>query len=245
MPDELKSSVSYGETLKGMIAYLYSEGVVSMERISDFICALSDGNLTLSNGTVCGICENFSKSCAKLLPEIARNLLNASEICTDATPVTNNGKLSHVRNFSTEDFVLYCWSHKKSLYTLKELPILSESARVLTHDHETALYHFGTEHSECNVHLERYLRKNSEETGNSWSRKMISFLEGLNSMRKRRKGCGETELSAERYEKYAARYDELIALRRHKQYENIRVPGAAVQLHHKAAEETPCGFCLS
>lgn len=31
---------------------------------------------------------------------------------------------------------------------------------------ETALYHFGTGHGECNVHLGRYLCKNTEETSN-------------------------------------------------------------------------------
>lgn len=35
--------------------------------------------------------------------------------------------------------------------------------------HETALYHFGTDHAECNVHLIRYLCKNTEETGHEWS----------------------------------------------------------------------------
>lgn len=35
----------------------------------------------------------------------------------------------------------------------------------LVHDHETALYHFGTAHVECNVHILRYLTKNSEYTG--------------------------------------------------------------------------------
>jgi transposase len=57
-------------------------------------------------------------------------------------------------------------------------------AGILVHDHETALYHFGTDHAECNVHIIRYLRKNTEETGNQWSDKMISLLVGMNKQRK-------------------------------------------------------------
>ena len=45
--------------------------------------------------------------------------------------------------------------------------------------HETALYHFGTDHAECNVHIIRYLRKNTEETGNRWSDSHISFFQGF------------------------------------------------------------------
>ena len=35
-----------------------------------------------------------------------------------------------------------------------------------------ALYHFGTAHGECNVHIIRYLRKNTEEAKHKWSSEM-------------------------------------------------------------------------
>lgn len=41
--------------------------------------------------------------------------------------------------------------------------------------YETSLYHFGTDYAECNVHIIRYLRKNTEETENTWSDDMITF----------------------------------------------------------------------
>lgn len=63
----------------------------------------------------------------------------------------------------------YCSSEKKDLDTLNGFNILKEFASTLTHDHEAAMYHFGNGHSECNVHLKRYLLKNTEETGNEWS----------------------------------------------------------------------------
>ena len=50
---------------------------------------------------------------------------------------------------------------KKTISALKQLEFLKKFSGILVHDHETALYHFGTEHGECNVHLIRYLRKNS------------------------------------------------------------------------------------
>ena len=56
--------------------------------------------------------------------------------------------------------------------------------RILLHDNETALYHLGTGHAECNVHIIRYLHKNTEETRNAWSDEMITLLCEMNRMLK-------------------------------------------------------------
>ncbi|MDO5378395.1 MAG: transposase [Clostridia bacterium] len=56
----------------------------------------------------------------------------------------------------------------------------------LIHDHETGMYHFGAEHGECNVHLLRYLKKNTEESGNHWSEELTQFLCDANRQKKER-----------------------------------------------------------
>ena len=38
----------------------------------------------------------------------------------------------------------------------------------------------GTDYAECNVHIIRYLRKNTEETENPWSEEMAFLLRGMN-----------------------------------------------------------------
>ena len=45
---------------------------------------------------------------------------------------------------------------------------------------ETALYHFGTDHTECNVLIIHYLYKNTEETRNHWPDAMITLLFEMN-----------------------------------------------------------------
>lgn len=104
-----------------------------------------------------------------------------------------DGKQTYIRNFSTSQNVLYIGSEKKDLGTLGEMGILKKFTGILTHDHETAMYRFGTGHGECNVHLERYLRKNTEETGNSWSYKLGCFLRGMNHARKERQKQDQAE----------------------------------------------------
>lgn len=190
---------------------MYGEGVVSIDRIEDFINALSGNVLGISAGSIYHFCSRFASTCSELTCMLEQKLLNAHEICTDAAPVTNNGRMNYIRNFSTEGVVLYCCAEKKDLDTLGSFPILNKFSGTLCYDHETALYHFRTGHAECNVHLYRYLRKDTEETGNPWSHKMESFLNGMNLMRKGRKEAGKTGIPADKLESYSMRYDEIVA----------------------------------
>lgn len=88
-----------------------------------------------------------------------------------------------MRNFSVRDTVVYHAMRSKSLNALGRLDFLTNFAGYLVHDHETVLYHFGTRHGECNVQVIHYLKKNTEDTGNRWSRRMASFLHTMNRER--------------------------------------------------------------
>ena len=105
-------------------------------------------------------------------------------MATDATVTTTNGKQSYIRNISIHNTVVYHARRSKSVKALQEINFLGKYTGILVHDHETALYHFGTNHAECNVHLIRYLHKNSEDTGNSWSGQMIGLLCKMNRNRR-------------------------------------------------------------
>ena len=211
VPPELKGDVTYGRGIKAIAAFLYSEGVVSNDRICTFLNSLSGDSLDISEGSIYHFCKDFSSKCGQVCSIIENDLLNSSEICTDATTVSTNGEQTYIRNFSTEKCVLYCSGGKKNLDTLGSLPILNKYTGILTHDHETALYHFGTGHGECNVHLGRYLCKNTEETSNRWSHDMEMFLKGLNRARNEWKRHGAAAFSAKQLERFSLRYDELVA----------------------------------
>ena len=93
---------------------------------------------------------------------------------------------------------------------MKNLPFLREFTGVLVHDHETALYHFGTGHTECNVHLLRYLKKNTEDTGPSWSGEMVSLLCSANRERNHQIAQGLEAFPAKERAGFEERYQELI-----------------------------------
>lgn len=209
IPQEYRSDVVYGPVVKALAVELYSEGVVSNDRICGFINAVSGKSLALSEGSIYGFCKKFAERAANSTEQIKNELLCAKTVGTDATVMTVNGKQGYIRNQSTKNAVLYSAMEKKNLEELKETGILSEFTGTLVHDHETALYHFGTAHGECNVHLLRYLKKNTEETGNHWSSELSELLTAMNTERKERMSV-ERIFTLSELDAYGTAYDELL-----------------------------------
>ena len=206
IPPEYRSDVTYGADVKALAVSLYSEGVMSNDRIASFLNAAGNGELGLSEGSIYGFCRKFAEASETSALRLERELLNQGVVATDATVVTVNGEQNYIRNFSIKDTVVYHAMKSKSIEALKKLDFLKQYAGTLLHDHETALYHFGTDHAECNVHIIRYLRKNTEETGNRWSDDMVSLLCEMNRSRKECTAQGDAALSAERITDYEERY---------------------------------------
>ncbi len=211
IPPGYRSDVVYGPNVKAMAVALYSEGVMATERIASFLDAAGGNALGLSAGSVYHFCGSFSGKALGSIAHLEEGLLNQRVVMTDATAVTVNGERSYIRNFSMEKAVVYRVMKDKTLAAMGKLRFLSKSTGILVHDHETALYHFGTGHGECNAHIIRYLKKNSEESGNSWSGEMISLLCEMNRERKQAISRGDVAFPEGLVMEYEERYRELIA----------------------------------
>lgn len=210
IPAQYRSDVTYGENIKALAVSLYSEGVMSNDRIAAFLNAAGNGELDLSEGSVYGFCRKFAGVSEASIRHLEETLLIQDVVATDATTITVNGKQNYIRNFSAGDTVVYHAMGSKSIKALGRLDFLGRYAGVLVHDHETALYHFGTDHAECNVHIIRYLRKNTEETGNQWSGEMISLLCGMNKQRKGLMAQGADAMPAGMIADYEGKYISIL-----------------------------------
>ena len=165
IPTEYRSDVIYGSFLKSVAVDLYAEGVVSNNRISLFIHTLTGNTLEISSESIYNFCKNFSVKMEENLRQTENELLNERTICMDATVVTVDGKQAYIRRFSSNGAVLYTALEKKSIHALYGISFLTSYTGTLEHDHETVLYHYGTGHGECNVHLLRYLKKQQAQNG--------------------------------------------------------------------------------
>ena len=196
IPERYNSDVTYGDTVKSLVTHLYGCGVMSNDRIASFINEASGGDFALSEGSVYNFCTQFADK--------------ESVLCTDATNTSTNGKKSYIRNFSSQSAVLYYAMESKSVEALKNIEFLVGYQGILMHDHESALYHFGEGHAECNVHLLRYLRKNTEDTGNEWSEKMITVLTEANKARKALIAAGNGAFEEKEIQEYENQYRQYL-----------------------------------
>ena len=212
IPADHRTEVRYGNNLKTMAVALYNIGVMSTERIKMMLNAMSRDVLHLSDGAVYDFIRRFSKKIQPDIDAIERDTRNQKVNQTDATFITVNGVQSYIRNISTANSVLYVGMDKKNLDCLNEVQALKGFQGILVHDHETTLYHFGTGHAECNVHLLRYLKKNTQDTSNSWSENMKLLLSQMNEARKKLMAEGKDCFSDAEIVAYKSEYFRLLAL---------------------------------
>lgn len=184
IPQKYLSEVIYGDTIKILAVDLYSEGNISLERIQNLISSLSGQAITISQGSIFRFLKQFAAMGDPSVKQIELELLGEQALCTDATYTSTGGVRSYIRNFTSDHAVRFCPMNSKTIEAHERIDLLSIYDGILMHDHETAMYHFGSGHAECNVHLLRYLRKNSEDTGNAWSTDMIRLMTDANNRRK-------------------------------------------------------------
>lgn len=136
--------------------------------------------------------------------------MNSEVLCTDSAHVVVGGCQEHIRNQSTSEAALYSSMKTKTIDEMKTLVFIAKHAGILVHDHETALYHFGINHAECNAYILRYLRKNSEETGNQWSEDFANLLNTMNVLKQELKGNHDTPFRADLMSLFSAQYDVIL-----------------------------------
>lgn len=177
---DFNSPVTYGSTIKSICTLLYSEGVVSNDRIQGIINSLSGNVLSISTGAVYNICRSFVNASKSKYDSIVQRVLASQVVATDATNISIDGAQKYIRNFSLDECCLYESQEAKSIACMNESAVLPNYEGTLIHDHETAIYHFGSEHGECNAHIFRYLQKNTEEAKSKWSGEMKALLSEAN-----------------------------------------------------------------
>lgn len=214
IPKEYRNEVVYGPAVKALAVDLYSEGVMSNDRIASFLNDASEGCLELSEGSIYEFCRKFSKLAEPEVKKLETHLQNQTVVATDATTTSTDGKQTYIRNSSDKDTVVYYGLAKKSRKELDEIPFFQNYSGTLVHDHETALYYYGTEHAECNAHILRYLKKNTEETGNAWSGELASLLREIHRERKTYIEAGETCFPEEKKQDYRERYRSIVEERK-------------------------------
>ena len=77
--------------------------------------------------------------------------------------------------------------------------------------HEVVMYHFGTHHGECIVHVTRHCRKTAADTGNDWPERLAGMLSDANARKRELQETGATEMPPGELGAFIARYESIVA----------------------------------
>lgn len=210
IPKEYRPNVQYGNEIKAVVAMLSGQGLIASNRIVDMISSLTNGAVVLSDGTVYNFLGEFdakAKSCVEI---IKTKLLNNNVLSVDETGARVKARNMFFRNYSDESRVIYTANETKGKKAIEDDNILPQFVGTLVHDHNTVNYNYGMGNAECNVHIIRYLRANSDNTRHNWSDDMIAFLLSLKRSKELAKGFGADKFELNDIEIYQKRYDEIV-----------------------------------
>ena len=212
IPKEFVSDVHYGEHFKTLCDIMVVEEVISLERIKQFVEILTGGVLKISEGSIVNWINEKSMQCRKIVKELKVRIKNTEILQTDLTETKVKGKKRFVRNYSTERYTVYIPNKDKKIQRIKRHWILNGYTGYIVQDHDTALYNFGIreKHVECNVHLRRYLKNNSELTKHEWSKRMDELLLEIKEEKEKHKENNREKFSKDELERYSQKYDEII-----------------------------------
>lgn len=149
----------YSDYLKSQVLYLQSKGVVSLGRLCQILNELSNGKLSLTESTVVNWMREFEERSRDYRAYAIEQIINTWIVHVDETGYRINGMQSWLHVLCTPQFAYFVMTQKRKDAETGPLKLLEGFSNVLCHDHFKPYYTLlNCEHSECNAHIERYLK---------------------------------------------------------------------------------------
>ena len=209
-PEGYVNEVNYDGTVKALAFLLGNECNVSHGKIRKLISELTDGEITLSDGMINGLCEEFSAKTGTEKKEIICRLMTSPVMNADFTNARVNGSGAQVLVLASpsEDVALYIGREKKGHEGIKGTP-LENYVGIVVHDHDLTFYNYGQGHQECIQHDCRYLIGSKEnEPERVWNHQMYDLIREMLHYRNSLEGGDRPD--PEKVTEFEGRYDKIL-----------------------------------
>lgn len=178
-PCGIMDDVNYDGSMKAFLFLLNSRCNVSLQKTAQFVRDVTNGALSPSVGMINGLCHEFSSKSSQELDALFTALLDAPVMHVDGTAARVNGNNNNVVVCSNGAATMYFAREKKGHAGIKDTPVETFGG-ILIHDHEACFYSYGSDHQECMVHIERYLKDSIEnEKELTWNRQMLGVIQEM------------------------------------------------------------------
>lgn len=157
MPEKVKSTQQYGNSIKAEVIKLWSIGVTSIQRTGELVSAYF--KRMISEATVAKIISGFSKKCKDLAGRIKEYLKSCKVKGADETGLRADGVL-HWLHVVCNDKATYLYVDKKRGFTaIVNNGLLTTAFGTLVHDCWSAYFKLDNMiHAICLAHIQRELR---------------------------------------------------------------------------------------
>ena len=152
---------------------------MSLEKTALFVRDVTDGALSPSVWMINGLCRKFSSKSRQEQDALFAALLDAPVMHVNGTAARVNGNNNNVVVCSNGAATMYFARENKGHAGIKDTPV-ETFAGILIHDHEACFYSYGSDHQECMVHIERYLKDSIEnEKELTWNKQMLALIQEM------------------------------------------------------------------
>ena len=206
-PCGVADDVNYDESMKAVLFLLNSRCNVSLEKTAQFVRDVTNGALSPSVGMISGLCREFSSKSRQEQDKLFVALLDAPVMHVDGTVARVNGNNNSVVVCSNGIATMYFARENKGHAGIKDTPVETFGG-ILIHDHEACFYSYGSDHQECMVHIERYLKDSIENEKNlTWNRQMLTLIQ---EMIHENNAAPAEGMAEEKIASFEARYDSIV-----------------------------------
>jgi hypothetical protein len=220
-PGGLVLDVTYGGSIKAFAFLLNNYCNVSIDKVSDFLSELTNGELRVSKGMINGLSMEFSRKTEAEQKKAFADMLLSPVMNIDFTTANVNGRKVAVAVCATSDNVLYFAREHKGREGIIGTPA-EDYQNTLVHDHDITYYNYGDKHQECNDHVLRYLLDSIiNEAKLTWNKKMRKLIREMIHFRKNLDPDDDRDpdkIDPDRVNELENKYDEILSLAK-KEYE--------------------------
>lgn len=215
-PSGVTDDVNYDESMKAVLFLLNSRCNVSLEKTAQFVSNVTGGALSPSVGMINGLCREFSSKSKKEQDDLFKALLDTPVMHVDGTTARVNGSNNNVVVCSNGAATMYFARENKGHAGVKGTPVKTFGG-ILIHDHEACFYSYGSDHQECMVHIERYLRDSIEnEKKLTWNKQMLELIQEMIH----ENNLAPEGMADEKIAEFETRYDTIVQTAT-KEYEDV------------------------
>lgn len=207
-PPGVVNEVNYDGSVKAFAFLLNNHCCASIDKVTDFISELTDGQLQISKGMVNGLCKEFSEKTQAAQKSAFADIQLSPVVNVDFTGAKVNGKSAQVVVCATPTTVQYFAREHKGHEGIKGTPV-EDYQGILVHDHDPTFYNYGSAHQECQDHVLRYLKDSIQNEPNlQWNTQMRELLREM--IHCRNELTGEEKFSDNEITDFTNRYKEVL-----------------------------------